>query len=189
VKRARLERIERSLDRVGRWLFSTWWLWPAGLLAGGALAVTASLVAYPVGNDVHAFGVDLMGPCEFRANTGEPCASCGMTRSWVHLVRGDVGLALRYNVAGVVMWLALVWGGVLGAIRLLRRDRAFLRLPFWVTLPAFAVWGIGIYGGSYVLRVTGFYPLDTVEQDALEQVEDAQDAGAPSMTTSRTQAG
>ncbi len=163
--RSRLDRIEKAMDAFGRAVFLTWWLWPATLVAGGVTALSASLLAYPVAGDVHVLGTDLMGPCEFRSETGYPCASCGMTRSWVHVVRGHVWVALRYNVAGVVMWGAMVWGGILGTMRLLRREQTFLRLPFWVTIPAFGVWVLGIYGGSYVLRIAGYYPLDPVEAE------------------------
>ena len=45
--------------------------------------------------------VDL--PCPFRAATGLPCASCGMTHAFVHLARGEVRPALGASPLGAAL--------------------------------------------------------------------------------------
>jgi len=41
--------------------------------------------------------------CPFRALTGLPCASCGMTHAFVLLARGEVGPALAASPLGAVL--------------------------------------------------------------------------------------
>lgn len=42
-------------------------------------------------------------PCPFRAVTGLPCASCGMTHAFVHLARGEVLRALAASPLGAAL--------------------------------------------------------------------------------------
>jgi hypothetical protein len=46
--------------------------------------------------------------CPFRALTGLPCPGCGLTRSWVYLMHGDIGSSLANNWFGPVLILAVV---------------------------------------------------------------------------------
>jgi hypothetical protein len=50
-------------------------------------------------------------PCPFRAVTGIPCATCGMTHAFVHLAHGEVGAALLSSPLGALLalgaWLAV----------------------------------------------------------------------------------
>lgn len=46
--------------------------------------------------------------CPFRALTGLPCPGCGLTRSWVYLMHGDVAPALASNWFGPVLILAVI---------------------------------------------------------------------------------
>ena len=46
--------------------------------------------------------------CPFRALTGLPCPGCGLTRSWVYLMHGDIGSSLASNWFGPVLILAVV---------------------------------------------------------------------------------
>lgn len=46
--------------------------------------------------------------CPFRAVTGLPCPGCGLTRSWVYLMHGDIGSSLASNWFGPVLILAIV---------------------------------------------------------------------------------
>ena len=71
----------------------------SGLLA--MLAVATWLQPSPEGLGTH----QQLGfpPCTFRVVFGVPCPSCGMTTSWSHLVRGDVGAALQANIGGTLL--------------------------------------------------------------------------------------
>ncbi|HVP68317.1 MAG TPA: DUF2752 domain-containing protein [Anaeromyxobacteraceae bacterium] len=61
--------------------------------------------------------------CPFRAATGLPCASCGMTHAFVHLARGEVVAALAASPLGAVL-AAGAW-----ALSLADLARAALGLP------------------------------------------------------------
>src|SRR4028118_1518351 len=47
-----------------------------------------------------------MQPCGFFARTGVPCAACGMTTSFAHLVRGQVGQSLYAQPFGCLLGFA-----------------------------------------------------------------------------------
>lgn len=60
-------------------------------------------------------------PCGFRAATGRPCPTCGMTTAFAWFVRGEfarswqsnpAGLAVAVLAAGLMVWLVAVaaWG-------------------------------------------------------------------------------
>jgi Protein of unknown function (DUF2752) len=89
-------------------------------------------------------------PCSFRALTGKPCPSCGMTTSISLAAHGDVRGSLRVNwvgslvaVAGV---LALPWAAFslarnrLVGVRSLERTLAWLMAGFLVL--SLARWGV-----------------------------------------------
>ncbi len=52
--------------------------------------------------------------CPFRAATGLPCATCGMTRAFVFLARGEVARAVASSPAGALL-AALAWAFALAA--------------------------------------------------------------------------
>jgi hypothetical protein len=53
-------------------------------------------------------GASLPGLCWFRAVFQIDCPFCGMTRSFVALAHGEVGVALRYHPAGPLLFAAMV---------------------------------------------------------------------------------
>ena len=87
----------------------------AGVGAAAVLASTASI------------GL----PCPLLSVTGVPCPACGMTRVGSALARGDVGLALATDPAGVVVV------AVLGALALLAVLTSVGRRPAlpWLRAP------------------------------------------------------
>jgi hypothetical protein len=85
--------------------------------------------------------LDLPLACPFRAVTGLPCASCGMTHAFVFLASGRVGEAVAASPLGAAL-AAAAW--LYAALDLLR---AALGLP-WPALPerawrALAAAGVG----------------------------------------------
>lgn len=88
----------------------------SALLRLGAFAAAAALAA------LLAFRVPLPGfsLCGMKIFTGLPCPGCGMTRSIVHLCRGDLAASLRFHPLGIVLAAALaaaVVGALLGLLR------------------------------------------------------------------------
>ena len=77
----------------------------------GAAALGAACVFSPSGVE--------SGPplCPFAVMTGLPCPGCGLTRSWVAFMHGDVGSAFTFNAFGpVFLVLTAVGFSLLGFI-------------------------------------------------------------------------
>ncbi len=72
-------------------------------------------------------------PCGFLVATGYPCAGCGMTTAFAHMVRGQVLRAVAANPAGVAFFVAAVLMVPLGVVG------AWRALPFFDTLDRFGV--------------------------------------------------
>ena len=72
--------------------------------------------------------LSLVPTCPFRAATGLPCASCGMTHALVHLARGELASALRSSPLGAAL------AGSAWLYAALDLVRCALRLP-WPLLP------------------------------------------------------
>lgn len=150
--------LEARLDRLGRSLLE-WWAWPATLVGLTAVVLLASWAMWPGPDGGVAF---LGGPsfptCRTLLETGEPCGQCGMTRSWVWSARGRLALAFRYSPAGLALWTWLVAGGLVGALRLARRDPALFRWRAPVLGLAAVAWLV-LYGVAHQLRLAGLLPL------------------------------
>jgi hypothetical protein len=113
-----------------------------GLVAvlGAAAMGAASLV--------HPDAVD-HGPvlCPFRLLTGLPCPGCGLTRSWVHLMHGQLSAATAANPFGLVALLtAVALLGVVAGSVVRRRP-----IPTWAELGA----GAARLPRSAAIRATG----------------------------------
>lgn len=72
-------------------------------------------------------------PCYFYSLTGIPCPGCGLTRSVISLLRGDVLTAMRYNlmpfflvVIILPLWLELWFYLFYRPIKLLPRSNWFI---------------------------------------------------------------
>ena len=172
-----LDRVEQRLNRIGL-LLVEWWVWPALMLALGLLAVVASWVVYPLPGmeQLWIWGSPFGETCQSQVVYGVPCHNCGMTRSWVNMARGRGLVAVAYNPAGAALWLALVWGGTVGALRLIRRTPELLRLswPVWTVL-FFSWWGL--WAGHQQARLRGFNPLPEDRADP-QGTEDTTDGGS-----------
>lgn len=138
-----------------------WWLWPSALVTLAASAVAASLLFTPSDDPTRVFvlGQAFGGECGMKVALGIPCPQCGMTRSWVHLVRGNIFEAFRYNAAGALLLLWIVTGGFVGAVRLVTGRARALRPP-WLALFLWAMfWLLVPYMGLWVARILGVNPL------------------------------
>ena len=138
-----------------------WWLWPSALFALAAMCVGAALFFYP-GDDpttVMVLGTTFGGECGMKTAFGIPCPQCGMTRSWVYLVRGRILEAFTFNAAGALLLLWIAAGGVVGAFRLVTGRERALNLP-WPFLFAWAMFWVFVpYMGLWVARILGFNML------------------------------
>ncbi|KAF0969021.1 MULTISPECIES: DUF2752 domain-containing protein [Mycobacteriales] len=83
----------------------------------GTAAVAAACVLTPAGI---AAGP---GICPFAMTTGLPCPGCGLTRSWVALMHGDVAESFRFNVFGPILLVLTAVTVVFAAVTLVRRRR------------------------------------------------------------------
>lgn len=110
-------------------------------MAGGLLALGTAFVLGPGVAD---------GPvlCPFRRLTGLECPACGLTRSWVHLVHGDVAASASSHPFGLVLLAGLALLAVL-VVRARRRAEpapvveTLLRRPAVLVVAAlWAVWGL-----------------------------------------------
>lgn len=89
-----------------------------------AVACLAAAVVWPVGR------VD-DGPvlCPVRRFTGVPCPGCGLTRTFVHALHGDVAAAFRAHAFGLLVVGLFVGWAVTGA----RHQGTVLDPQTWTT--------------------------------------------------------
>ena len=92
------------------------------MTAAGLAGVLAAAALLPISDD---------GPvlCLFRRVTSLPCPSCGMTRAFVALARGEFARAVAYNIAAPFVY-AAVWLGLALAVGELASGRALIA-PLW----------------------------------------------------------
>ena len=136
--------------------------WPAGIvrrvrgalvcgLAIAGIVLAARLHPDPVGAGTHT---QLHMPsCSILNRTGWPCPTCGITTSLSAMARGDIGLALRAQSFGVVLFLALAASALAGGVMMLsgRPMLAALRPRAWWVLVA----GVGLLLGWAVKLSVG----------------------------------
>ncbi len=135
--RLRLDRAARRLEPIVS----------VGLvICGAALLLLAAF--FPFGK--------LPPLCTFKHLTGLPCLTCGMTRSWVSLVHGDIAQALAWNPAGAALCLltalgtAYLLGRIAGAPALRLDTSAMERraLRIGLVLGVAANWAFVFSGGK-----------------------------------------
>ena len=165
-----MESLTKFIDALTRWIpskTSPWWGW-ASILTGLAIcSVVAAIVIYPEGaqEELWLGGFRFGGECGMDTAFGIPCPQCGMTRSWVYLIRGQVLQAITYNPAGSILLVWIVIGGCIGVLRLIRRDPRFLSPP-WIVLFLWCLfWIIGPYLGLYFARLAGVNILPEFTSD------------------------
>jgi hypothetical protein len=75
------------------------------LLILGAIAVVLHFFEWPA---VESFLSAIPYRCPLKLFTGLDCAFCGMTHSWIAILRGEWSEALRFNVLGPFVWVLAV---------------------------------------------------------------------------------
>lgn len=117
-------------------LFSHPYLWVNFFIGVAFLAVVFYSVVFSPETGAHPI------PCVYTSITGEPCVSCGMSRGFSHIVRGDLEAAAGTNIHSIPVFAFFVLQIVLrslGSIAYLQRW-----LPLSVLISADA--GISIFG-------------------------------------------
>ena len=139
---------------------SRWWHWPAAMLAVAVAMWAASLIVVPHADEfVYAFGHKVGDTCLMVQVTGQPCPSCGMTRSFAWAARLDRVRSAIYSPAGVTLFAWISVAGLMGAVRLATRDPDRWTVP---RRPLFAwvlFWAFGLYALPWLLRLGGVNPL------------------------------
>jgi len=154
-----LEVVDRVAVKLAE-IETPWWLWNGFLVVLALSTLTAALMLEPRADQfVYLWGHKVGDTCAAITYTGYPCPQCGMTRSFVYGARFDVMRAFWYNPAGYTLFVWLQVGGVVGAIRLLRRDRRALGIPYWVPVYWTGFWVVVLYLVPYLLRLWGINPL------------------------------
>ncbi len=84
-----------------------------------AMIVTA-IALEPQSGGLSLAGRSLPELCSFKRVTGIPCPGCGLSRSWVAALRGDLGASIAFHPLG---WLVLLYAGA-----------QFLRHGLWLSM-------------------------------------------------------
>ncbi|WP_279105472.1 DUF2752 domain-containing protein [Gordonia paraffinivorans] len=105
------------------------------------------------------------GMCPFAMITGLPCPGCGLTRSWVAFMHGDIAAAFGFNLFGPVLLVLTAVTALLAFATLARRRRS--PLSGWrdvvvgpVGAVFLAVWiGYGLFRLADAAAGWGIFPI------------------------------
>ncbi len=106
-----------------------------------------------------AGGAELSTPfCPIRHWLGAICPSCGLTRSFRSLARGQIGLAIDYHLFGPIIFVGLA----IAIAHCLRELHSGYRVHTyylqWLTQPSAVLMAIGSFCGYYLLRLSQIIP-------------------------------
>jgi hypothetical protein len=91
--------------------------------------------------------------CPFKALTGIPCPSCGLTRSFTALALGDLPSALDYHLFGPFLWLICVLLLIQSLWALTRQQPLVFRWAPWHWSRTVKLGGAGIVLVYHLLRL------------------------------------
>lgn len=101
----------------GSWVSIVTWI----VLFAGPLAVLITAALLTPSAEGHGTHTQLgLPPCGFLVYTGFPCPGCGLTTSFAHMIRMEVGGAFSANPFGILLFLctaAMVPLSLLGVAR------------------------------------------------------------------------
>lgn len=130
------------------------WHWTALFISLGVI-IAASVLEIRGTTQVAVPGLaPLPELCLWRRCFGSDCAGCGLTRSFVSLAHGDLPGALRYHVAGTLLFACVVAQVPYRSWQLARlhRGKPAIRSPSlawlgWALLPIFVIqWIVRMLG-------------------------------------------
>lgn len=90
-----------------RTLLDRWWSLRALILLCSATIVVLAATLTPSTEAVSIFGFEVPPLCLWRNLTGWSCFGCGLTRSFTFLAHGHLEAAIRMNVLGPLLFLAV----------------------------------------------------------------------------------
>ncbi|WP_225886512.1 DUF2752 domain-containing protein [Leptolyngbya sp. PCC 6406] len=117
------------------------------------VAIAASSAPLIAALSIGLFGMSLpLPPCQFQVHFGFPSPSCGLTRSFLALVRGDLKTAMQFHAFG-----PLIFAGFLTilttAVLELRSRRSLMKIYAFLLNWRGLVLITAIYLGYYFLRL------------------------------------
>jgi hypothetical protein len=105
----------------------------------GTLGPVMARLGSTDGRSVHWFGWTLPLRCAFQERYGQPCGSCGLTRSWILTAHGSLQSAQQLHVHGPTTFFATLLAGVIAWCVLLSVRAAWLSLRVAATLVVFSL--------------------------------------------------
>ena len=155
-----MDRLMLLVDKAEAWVHEHPMVWPASLVLLAVATWFSALLIEPRPDQwVYLFDRQLGDTCAMITLTGQPCPSCGMTRSFAWAARFAFQQSFLYNPAGMVLFWGITAGGAVGAMRLVRRNPNLWSPSGNVVLAAVLVWTLGLYLLPWLLRVAGINPL------------------------------
>ncbi len=140
----------------GSWLSIIVWC----VLFAGPLAVLITAAILTPAAEGHGTHMQLgLPPCGFLVYTGYPCPGCGLTTSFAHMIRLQVGGALSANPFGVLLFTCTAAMIPLSLVGIVRRmpvidtlDRLHAeKIAIGLSIVSIVVWGARVailYAGA-----------------------------------------
>jgi hypothetical protein len=142
-------------ELVGQGTWASLITW--AVLCAGPMAVLITAATLTPASEGHGTHTQLgLPPCGFLVYTGFPCPGCGLTTSFAHMIRLQVGGAFHANPFGILLFLctaAMVPLAVMGMVRRLpvidTLDRLHAeKIAIGLSVISIAVW-LGKVGLQY----------------------------------------
>lgn len=95
-------------------------------------------------------GTSPLGDCRFQQAFGFPAPSCGLTRSFIALVRGDWGDAIAYHLFGPVLFLGFAACAIQGLTELIMQRPIPYGYRWAVLRPKSTGLGLSVFALSFL---------------------------------------
>lgn len=133
-------------------LYHVMWL----ALAAGVL-MAAAVLSIQGGSQIVVPVIDQPLPelCSFKRMWGLPCPGCGLTRSCVALVHGELATSWTYNPAGVMIVLLLAFQLPFRLLQLWRIHRGSAAISLGLAVPLTLLGLTALLIGHWAVRIVG----------------------------------